>query len=70
MSEIIKIVGGKVYTPAGVKKDATVVVKDGKIDQISEAPVEIEGAKVIDAAGMNGVPGGIDLHIHGGGGRD
>lgn len=70
MSEIIKIVGGKVYTPAGVKKDATIVVKDGKIDQISEAPVEIEGAKVIDAAGMNVVPGGIDLHIHGGGGRD
>lgn len=70
MSEIIKIVGGKVYTPAGVKIDATVVVKDGKIDQISEAPVEIEGAKVIDAAGMNVVPGGIDLHIHGGGGRD
>ena len=70
MSEIIKIQGGNVYTPAGVKKNATVIVKDGKIAEITAGAVEIEGAKVIDAKGLNVVPGGIDLHIHGGGGRD
>lgn len=70
MSEIIKIQGGNVYTPAGVKKNATVIVKDGKIAEITAGAVEIEGAKVIDAKGLSVVPGGIDLHIHGGGGRD
>lgn len=67
---IIKIVGGKVYTPSGIKKEATLVIEGNRIAQISEGPVEIAGAEVIDATGLNVVPGGIDLHIHGGGGRD
>lgn len=70
MSTITRIIGGNIYTPAGVKKDATLIVKDGKIAEISSSPIEIEGARTIDAQGMNVVPGGIDLHIHGGGGRD
>lgn len=67
---ITKIIGGKVYTPSGVKKDATLVIEGSRIAEITAGPVEIEGAKVIDAQGANVVPGGIDLHIHGGGGRD
>lgn len=70
MPTIFRIIGGNIYTPAGVKKDATLIVKDGKIAEISTSPIEIEGAETIDAEGMNVVPGGIDLHIHGGGGRD
>lgn len=69
-TQVLKIVGGRVFTPQGWLKDATVVVKDGKIAQIAEGNVEVEGAKVIDAKGNNVVPGGIELHIHGGGGRD
>lgn len=67
--KIIKIVGGKVFTPSGERK-ATVVVKDGVISEITEASVEIPEAEVIDADGMNVVPGGIDIHIHGGGGHE
>ncbi len=70
MSQVIRIVGGKVFTPSGMKKDANLVIKDGKIGQIGSDPAEIEGALTVDARGMNVVPGGIDLHIHGGGGRD
>ncbi len=69
-TQTLKIVGGRVFTPQGWVKDGTVVVKDGKIAQISAGPVEVEGAEVIDAKGNNVVPGGVELHIHGGGGRD
>ena len=65
-----KIVGGDVYTPSGVRKGATVVVADRQIAEISDGPVEIDGAETIDAQGLRVVPGGIDLHFHGGGGRD
>lgn len=69
MESIIKIVGGKVFTPSGVV-DASVIVRDGVIEEITSSAVEIPGAKVVDASGMNVVPGGIDLHIHGGGGHE
>lgn len=68
-NRITKITGGKVFTSSGVR-NATVIIKDGVISEITEAPVEIPEAKVIDARGMNVAPGGIDIHIHGGGGRE
>lgn len=68
--QITKIVGGNVYTPAGVKKDATLVIEGNKIAEISLSPIEIDGAEVIDAQGANIVPGGLEMHIHGGNGRD
>lgn len=67
---ITKIIGGNVYTPSGVKKGATLVMEGSRIAEICESPIEIQGAETIDASGLNVVPGGIDLHIHGGGGRD
>lgn len=68
--QILKIVGGRVFTPQGWLDNATIVVRDGKISEISMGDVEVEGAEVIDAKGNNVVPGGVELHIHGGGGRD
>lgn len=65
-----KIIGGNTYTPSGVIKDATIIINDGKITEISNTNIDIAEAKVIDAKGMNVVPGGIELHIHGGAGRD
>ena len=71
MSEkIIKIQGGDVYTPSGVRHDATVIIKGNRIAEITTSPAEIDGAEVIEAKGMRVVPGGIEMHIHGGGGRD
>lgn len=68
-SRITKIEGGKVFTSSGVR-NAAVIIQDGVISEITEASVEIPGARIIDARGMNVVPGGIDIHIHGGGGRE
>lgn len=53
-----------------MRRGATVVVEDRQIAEISDGPVEIDGAEIIDAKGLKVVPGGIDLHFHGGGGRD
>ena len=63
------IVGGKVLTPSGTI-NGNVVVRDGVIEEITASPVEIPEATVYDARGHYVVPGGIDLHIHGGGGRE
>lgn len=61
-NKTIKIIGGKVFTPSGARK-ATVIIKDGLISEITGDSVEIPDAEVIDAKGMNVVPGGIDIHI-------
>ena len=61
--------GGKVLVGGGFRA-ADVIVRGGVIAEVSESPVEIEGSEVIDASGMYVVPGGIDIHIHGGGGHE
>lgn len=63
------IAGGKVLTPSGTI-NANVIIKDGVIEEITSSSIEIPDAEVYDAKGMFVVPGGIDLHIHGGGGRE
>ena len=61
----IYIKNGRVYsgydTPS---KIANVLIKDGKVAQISEKPLNVEGAKVIDATGKWVMPGFIDNHTH------
>ena len=67
---LTQIINGNVLTPSGWIKDGSVVVEGNKIVEIQTNSQLIEGAQVIDAKGGSIVPGGIDLHIHGGGGRD
>ena len=45
-------------------KDASVVIADGKIKEISTAETKTEGAKVIDLKGKYLMPGLIDAHVH------
>ena len=68
--KIIQIVGGKILTPQGWLEGGSLIVEDNKISEVSKSDGKIEGATLIDA--KNGVvaPGGIDLHVHGGGGFD
>lgn len=70
MTGITKIVGGKVFTPEGVKSSATIIVENGKIAEVTHSSIEIDNAQIIDATGLQVVPGAFDLHIHGGGGSD
>lgn len=65
-----QIYNGKVLTPQGWLENGSVIVKDNKIVEIKNDSTPVEGAELIDAKGAHVVPGGIELHVHGGGGRD
>jgi imidazolonepropionase-like amidohydrolase/predicted enzyme related to lactoylglutathione lyase len=47
-----------------VLPSATVVIKDGRIQDITTQEVTLSGAEVIDAAGKSLMPGIIDTHLH------
>ncbi len=69
MSGFKIIRGGKVFSGGGFVR-ADVIIDGGVIAEVTSAPVEVEGSECIDASGMYVVPGGIDIHIHGGGGHE
>lgn len=69
-NSIIQISNGRILTPGGWVKGGSIVIEGNKISEITNSEAPIDGAQYIDAQGGNIVPGGIDLHIHGGGGRD
>lgn len=59
------IKNGHVLNPAdGFDRKADVLVEDGLVKKISEAPVSDADAQVIDAEGLYVMPGFIDLHVH------
>jgi N-acetylglucosamine-6-phosphate deacetylase len=64
---VVVITNATVWTSGqkGILKDATVVLRGGKIESVgaSTAPT-IEGALVIDAKGKHVTPGIIDCHSH------
>jgi len=69
-NQFLKITNANVITPSGIRKNASLVVENGQIKEITDRNVEINDALVIDAKGMYVAPGCIDTHVHGGGGHD
>lgn len=69
-NQLIQITNGRILTPAGWLKGGSVIVDHYKIAEIKKTEGHIKDATQIDAHQGDIVPGGIDLHIHGGGGRD
>lgn len=67
---LIQIVNGKVITPQGVDRQARLVLKAGRIAEITREQSGVEGAQTIDAQGAYVAPGCIDTHLHGGDGHD
>ena len=67
---LIQIVNGKVITPQGVDRQARLVLKAGRIAEITREQGGVEGAQTIDAQGAYVAPGCIDTHLHGGDGHD
>ena len=65
-----QIINGKILTPQGWMKDGSVIIRDNKILEVTNCDLAVIGAEVIDAKGMYVVPGGVEIHIHGGGGCD
>lgn len=66
-----QIINGKIFTTHGWVENGSVIIDGTRIQNILNHSNAIDGVdKVIDAQGAYVLPGGIDIHVHGGGGRD
>ena len=65
-----QFVNGRILTPKGWLDGGSIVTDGNKIRAVSNIDLHVVGAEIIDAQGGYIVPGGIDMHAHGGGGRD
>ena len=68
--QILKIVNGRILTPKGILLNGYVLIRDGKIIDVTNQSCEVPDATIIDAKENYIAPGCIDTHIHGGGGHD
>lgn len=67
---LTQFIHAHILTPTGWMEDASLLVDENKIVSITPCNLGIIGAHIIDVKGLHLVPGGIELHVHGGGGRD
>ena len=67
---LTQIINGKIHTPQGWLRNGSVIISDNKILEVSNCDLAVVGANIVDARGMYIVPGGVEIHVHGGGGRD
>ena len=66
-----QIINGRILTPHGWLEGGSILIRDSKIEAVLNHNNKVaEADKVIDAKGAYVLPGGIDIHVHGGGGRD
>ena len=65
-----QIINGRILTPQGWLKGGSVIIDWNLFKFVSNIYLYFEGAEIIDAKGCTVVPGGVDMHVHGGGGRD
>ncbi|ULQ52660.1 N-acetylglucosamine-6-phosphate deacetylase [Flavihumibacter fluvii] len=70
MVKKLKIIHGKLITPAGIIPDGSVLITGETISAISDQVIDAPDAVEIDAGGKYVSPGFIDIHVHGGGGYD
>ena len=65
-----QFVNGRILTPKGWLDGGSIVTDGNRIRSVSNIDLHVVGAEIIDVNGGYIVPGGIDMHTHGGGGRD
>lgn len=66
-----QILNGKILTPNGWIENGSLLLKDTHITDVLNHSNRLSIVdKVIDVEGNYVLPGGIDIHVHGGGGRD
>jgi N-acetylglucosamine-6-phosphate deacetylase len=66
------IINGRVVSPRGVLDGHCVVIDNGRIQRVEPTAQVLwaEDAEVLDAGGDFVAPGFVDMHVHGGMGRD
>lgn len=67
---LTQIINGRIFTPQGWLNEGSVLIRDGKILEVTNCDLALIGAQMIDAKGMYIVPGFVCMHAHGGGGHD
>lgn len=67
---LTQLINAKILTPQGWVKDGSVIIRDNKILEVTNCDLAVIGANLIDVKGMYVVPGAVEMHCHGGGGRD
>ena len=67
---LTQIYNGKILTPEGWISGGSVVFEDSRISEVTRSHIIPQADKTVDARGMYVLPGGIELHCHGGGGSD
>lgn len=65
-----QIINGRILTPSGWLTGGSAIVNGNKIEAVANNELPVVGAELINAQGYDIVPGGIEMHVHGGGGRD
>ena len=70
MEQKLKIYNGQIITPAEIIKGGSLLVDNGRIIEISSGNIDAPDALEINAGENYVSPGFIDIHVHGGGGRD
>ena len=64
------ITNAQILTPHGWVENGTISFSEGRIISIKDSSIVAYDKNVTDAKGAYIIPGGIDLHVHGGGGHD
>lgn len=67
---LTQLINARILTPQGWLKNGSVLIRDGKILEVTNCDLAVIGAQLIDVKGMYVLPGGVEIHVHGGGGRD
>lgn len=68
---LTQIYNGHILTPQGWINGGSVIMEDSRIAEIkNSANLEPKADVHVNAYGMHVVPGGVELHCHGGGGSD
>ena len=67
---LTQLINARILTPQSWLKDRSVLIRDGKNLEVTNSDLAVIGAQLIDVKGMYVLPGGVEIHAHGGGGRD
>ena len=68
---LTQLINARILTPQGWLKDGSVLIRDGKILEVTNCDLAVIGAQFDRRKKVCMYsPGGVEIHAHGGGGRD